>query len=284
MEIWFPAYRRHDQARIGTNDAIMALVASSRLAEKTLVEVQDESALVPLIFPGVPDLERMNRTVKDTRRLISEAEREFVYMAIPYLLSVHHVYVVSCLDLVRNQAEDDQTDVESTRLEVVHTQFTEVSGQQLPDDLVSLFHLLRLMRNRIVHYAAAQGSHLRAAWRDLPESAAGGWTKVAGRPLPLGRSAERLDLGLGELLASLMTVTRLGREVCAAVGRSISRERWADLVLADYRELYPHRFGQQATRLRRTFRYAQERYGPIALTEGDMGAALNRGDATKPGS
>jgi hypothetical protein len=35
-----------------------------------------------------------------------------------------------------------------------------------------------------------------------------------------------MDLRLGELLAALMTVTRLGREVSAAMGAAIEPERW----------------------------------------------------------
>jgi len=77
-----------------------------------------------------------------------------------------------------------------------------------------------------VHYAAVQGSHLREKWLELPPPAVNGWTKVAGRALPVGRSADEMDLRLGELLAALMTVTRLGREVSAAMGAAIEPERW----------------------------------------------------------
>jgi hypothetical protein len=56
MEIWFPAYRRHDRARIGASDAMMALLASRRLATERLSSVGDSETRLPQAFPNVPDL------------------------------------------------------------------------------------------------------------------------------------------------------------------------------------------------------------------------------------
>jgi hypothetical protein len=227
MEIWFPAYRRHDRARIRASDAMMALLASSRLATERLSSVGEPEILLPQAFPDVADLHRMNRSVRDSTALIERAEREFVFMAIPYTLSVHQAFIVDCIRLVQDETETDSSAQDALlRLEVIHDRFIEVSGQQLPADLRSLFQLLRHLRNRIVHYAAVQGSHLREKWLELPPPAVNGWTKVAGRALPVGRSADEMDLRLGELLAALMTVTRLGREVSAAMGAAIEPERW----------------------------------------------------------
>lgn len=275
MPVQFPAYRRHDEARIRVNDTLMAILASSRLAESLLESVADKNLLLPEAFPDRPDLTRMNRSIADSHLLIGRAERQLVYMAIPYLLSVHEAYVVDCIEMVTERSASD----EQLRLEVVHSAFTESVGAELPADLLALFDLLRHLRNRIVHYAAVQGSHLREKWDALPSGAEGGWRNVAGRQLPIGRSDEELDLGVGELIASLMVVTRLGREVSNAMARALSRDRWADIVVADYREHHPAALAQRSTRLRRCLGYAGTHYGALRLESAEIDDALRRDEA-----
>lgn len=280
MEIWFPAYRRHEAARIRASDAVMALLAATRIAVHKLADVGDQSEMLPIAMAEIPDLERMNRNISDSRRVIDEAERQLVIMTIPYVLSVHHAFVADCIEMLE---PGRKATGEHLELAAVHADFEALAGTKLPADLIGLFDLLRHLRNRIVHYAAIQGSHLREKWNALPAVAREGWENVAGRSLAISDSSSELDLQMGEMIAGLMIVTRLAREVSGAMVPALSRDEWADSVIADYRDERPGRFAQKATRSRRCRGFAATFYGPLELNETEIEAAIQRyeGDAAR---
>ena len=95
----FPAYRRHEAARIEANDAMMTLLVATRLAAHTLRLHDGADLLLAHTFPSVADVSRMNRKLADVRTRLDEAERHLAYMAIPFALSVHHRYALECLGL-----------------------------------------------------------------------------------------------------------------------------------------------------------------------------------------
>ena len=210
-----------------------------------------------------------NRTIGDAADLVMAAERQLVFMAIPFILSVHHAYAVDCLELVMGGDRSVLTEPTSrddlVRLEIVHTRLMDECGTRLPNDLLALFDLLRHIRNRIVHFAGVQGSHLAAKWRGLSLTARSGWEEVARGSLPLGGSSEELELGFGELIATWMVVTRLGREMNEAVARAVPRDRWAMIVVNDYRGEHPSRWAQVATRTRRCRGFARRTTLHLAL-------------------
>lgn len=213
MEVRFPAYRRYDLSRIRANDAAMAMLASLRITRADL-DAKDPDEFLPQAFEGVADLPRMNRRIREAALVVDDAERSLVYMAIPYVLAVHHAYGVDCLRMVEDGCTDEASESEGGLVELsdLHNRFMEEVGTGLPADLLALFDLLRVVRNRIIHYAGARGSYLNNKWRTLSSAAQDGWQNVAGRAFPTGATSEELALGIGELIASLMVVR-------ASVGR-----------------------------------------------------------------
>lgn len=251
----------------------MAILASLRIAYATL-EAQDRNVLLPEAFHGVPDLSRLNRRVGDAAVLIEESERSLVYMAIPYLVAVHHAYGLECLRVLESEGEMPPEDGGLVELGDLHDRLAGASSAALPSDLLDLFDLLRTVRNRITHYAGVRGSYLNGKWRGLPASARAGWEEVADRPFPIGPSDEELPLGIGELIACLMVVTRLGREINALVVKSLPRERWARIAADDFRSSEPQRFSQHATRSRRFRHFVGSLYSPLAFSEEELSGAL----------
>lgn len=120
---------------------MMALVVASRLASEQLEPASgtQSEVLLPTAFPGLSDLHRLNRTVEDASGLVRGAERQFVLMAIPYLLSVHHVFVAECIQLAENDgAPSGHGSEPPIRLEVVHARFAEVVEVELSENLVAM--------------------------------------------------------------------------------------------------------------------------------------------------
>ena len=275
MQVRFPAYRRHDQSRIRVSDATMALLASLRIAQAELAS-RDPDLFLPNAFGDVEDLTRLNLRIRHAIPVLGDAERSLAYMAIPFALSVHHAYGMDCLRMVEGSDPDEagQSDGGFVELSDLHNRFEQSVGVDLPADLLGLFDLLRAVRNRITHYAGVRGSYLNQKWRTLPESARDGWREVAGREFPTGPTADELPLGVGELIAALMVVTRLGREMNSAIAGAIPRSRWLSIATEDFRTVNANRLGQQATRLRRFRGFCRENYWALHFSDGELSAAL----------
>ena len=84
--------------------------------------------------------------------------------------------------------DGDERDVGVVELGELHARFGEAARVDLPADLLALFDLIRVVRNRVTHYGGVRGSYLNQRWRSLPSSAQDGWTAVARREFPLGLS------------------------------------------------------------------------------------------------
>jgi hypothetical protein len=258
----------------------MAVLASICVSRAELA-AKDPDIFLPDAFDSEPDLVRLNLRIRDAMEVIGGAGQALAYMAIPFVLSVHHAYGVDCLRMIAGDYPAE-ADGESVELSELHTRLMEDTGSRLPDDLLGLFDLLRAVRNRITHYAGVRGSHLNQKWRGLSRVAQDGWRNVAGRDFPTGPSTEELALDVGELIGALMVVTRLGREMNEAVVGAIARDRWASIAAEDFRDVSAARFAQQATRLRRFRNFVREFYGALEFNEGELVSALQALSANRP--
>ena len=263
----------------------MALLASIRIAQADL-GTKDPDSFTPHVFNAVPDLERLNLRVRDALPVIARAERSLVYMAIPYMLSVHHAYGVDCLRMVAGEEEDDSDGggTEQIALSELHARFVAATGFPLSEDLLCLFDLLRVVRNRIIHYAGLRGSHLNQKWHALSSTARGGWTKVSERDFPIGPTGEELPLSIGELIGTLMVVKQLGRAMNEAVQLAVPRARWARIAAEDFRAGSPNGLGQRDTRLRRLTGFVDEHYAALRFSQEELEVTLEALSAKRPGT
>lgn len=244
-----------------------------RLSEDDLSR-RDQDDFLPELFTQVNGIERMNRKVGDARSVIADAERSLAFVTIPFVLSVYQAFGSACLRLVTAQGDEVMNgEVPSSDLERLHPNL-ETAGLDLPSELIELFDVVRKTRNRIVHYAGVRGSYLKSDWRNLSGEATEIWRHITGRDFPAGAKNDVLDLGIGELLGTMAVVTRLGREVNAALGKVVPTARWARIAAEDFRVVCPDAFSNEAIRPRKLKKFADINYRPIDFSDGQLEAAV----------
>lgn len=272
--VGFPAYRSYESARERANDAMMVLLVSSRLSSHSLSLHSGSTVQLPELFPRVPDIKRMNRTPDAVINLISHTERDLTYMAIPYVLSIHQTLIADCLRLLQKaEAHQDNREPGLIDLEELHDLFQSETGATLPSTEMKLFHFIRMIRNRIVHNSATTGSYLRNYFRQLDGNAQRLWEQLSGRSFAQTKDPEQLDLGAGELIATLAISARLARAANRSLQSALPRDSWIDLIINDFLET--HEAGQQRTRARRIANYARHMYGTLNITAEELNTRLS---------
>lgn len=270
MIINFPAYRQFRQAHIQANSAMLALLIGNRLGEGLLASPEiNEGTRLPEIFNKVHDIRRLNLTAKKATIVLTEAESHLAYMAIPYVLSIHGSYMV---DAARMLDEDGHTpknrmarrDFSKMTIEQVHEYIEECSDRHLDATYLALFHIIRRMRNRIIHKAGTPGSHID--YQNLSTQAKDEWTRIAKRPLSLALEHDRINFKSNEIIAVLAVSQRLAQDVNDLLAQTISREYWASLLVRDYLENYPSRLHP----LSHLSGYARYFYRPLGLKNNEL--------------
>lgn len=263
--VQFPSYRRFDQARAEANDAMMALLIGSRLASHLLAANTGSTATLPVIYPSVDGVSRMNRTVSDAAKLLGQAESHLTGMAIPYVQATYEAMVSSTIGLLRQSGMPGLTRSQSKRgLMGLHDYIGSVTGKSLPADDLALLNTVRLLRNAIVHDGSTTTPSLQGAWAGLPASASARWIQTAGRPLEV--ASPDLLLGEGELIVALAITKKLAREVAYLAAGSVSLATWATVAIDDFLSNYPRQTPRDPSRLRRTIAgWVRMYYGPAAI-------------------
>ncbi len=278
--VLFPAFRSYLAARETINDELMALVAGAVIADDALSSAPQE-AMLPSRFPGLVELRRMNQSVASVRALWARAPNALARTAFSYIVSVYGAYLADAVAVLRDAGLDKDThEPDDTHIGSLHERFSTSAGVRLPARELSLFELIRKVRNRLMHQAGTPGSGLRREWRQLSQDARDEWCRVAGRPFTetiLSRDVV-LDLDLGELNAALAVTHRLAHRVNTALVEAVDADVWAAWIVADYRELWPRKFGDKPLRLRRVQGYAEHSYGALAMSQAALEGALERVD------
>jgi hypothetical protein len=283
MRLKFPAYRVYREARVAASDSLMALLIGARLGHHALTTSPAHPDVhLPELFGRIAGIERVNRSVADAARLLDESEHHLASMGIPYVLGVHAAFLAEAVSMLRSDGYDEESaswtiawraDPNEVPLLELHEYVVERSHSALPLDLLDVFHLSRRIRNRIVHFAGTAGSRLPSEYRSLPRPSKERWERIAGRALSIdGRG--RLLLGEGELIVVLATTRHLAACVNEILAATLSRDYWAALVVSDYAQLEPQRFGERSQRMRRLLGHSRIFYGGLQLTEDELQAAL----------
>ncbi|WP_369367028.1 hypothetical protein AB5L52_28775 [Streptomyces sp. CG4] len=274
--VHFPEYRAYDQERVRASDAMMALLAGSRLAENTLRLTDGSTRLLPEIFPAVPHIRRMNLTTANARTLLSQAEQHLGAMAVPYALAIHEDFVKTCFDLLLRDSQITSAEIQSANASSMHRLFERKTGKRLPSDSIEQFHLIRRMRNAVIHAGGKPKQGLVAAANSLSSGALAQWVKVTGE-----HPATRVQLGVpvtfshGGLVLALAVTKRISQEMNFALMGSLSRDTWADVALEDFIAEHP-RLVHIAQRKRKLSGFLQSYYQALNLTEAETVSAMQR--------
>ncbi|MFC8247478.1 hypothetical protein [Streptomyces chartreusis] len=274
--VHFPEYRAYEQDRIRASDAMMALLAGSRLAENTLRLTDGSTRLLPEIFPAVPHIRRMNLTTASARTLLANAEQHLSAMAVPYALAIHEDFVQTCFGLLIKAGQMTTREASDTNASSMHRAFEQKVGRQLPRESLEQFHLIRKMRNAVIHAGGKPNQGLVNASNNLSSSALAQWMKVAGE-----HPATRITLGVpvtfshGELILTLAVTKRLAQEMNFSLRDSLPHAVWADVALEDFATEHPQ-LNHISQRKRKLTGFIRTYYQALNLTEAEVASAIQR--------
>jgi hypothetical protein len=112
----------------------------------------------------------------------------------------------------------------------------DVGGPQL-----ELFNVLREARNVHVHAAGLIDERLATAREALSAEGASKWERAAGTPMIQMSEGDRLPAGAFDPVAAIYAIGNLAVELNRRIVKfeTISEERWADIVVKDFRQTRP---------------------------------------------
>ncbi|MGF3131878.1 hypothetical protein ACQV4C_11890 [Streptomyces albidoflavus] len=274
--VHFPEYRAYEQDRIRASDAIMALLAGSRLAENTLQLTAGSTRLLPEIFPAVPHIRRMNLSTVNAQSLLAEAEKHLSAMAVPYALAIHEDFVHTCFDLLIRAGQMTQGEADSTKAYSMHATFERKVGQGLPQDSMQQFHLIRQMRNAVIHAGGMPEARLIRAAGGLSQSAEYQWIRVTGEhPQTRITPGVPVTFSHGELILALAVTKRISQEMNYLLRDRLKREVWADICLEDFESQHPT-LKHISQKRRKLPGFLNTYYSPLNLISSELNSAIQR--------
>ncbi|MFF1741139.1 hypothetical protein [Streptomyces mirabilis] len=274
--VHFLAYRNYEKSRVEANNAMMAMLAGSRLAEHTLGLASGSQRTLPEIFPAVEHIGRMNLRVDAARRLLANAESHLSAMAVPYALALHEDYVTICLKLLQRARRINGQEVRSASPKTMHQKFEAAADYSLSMVSVEQFDFLRLLRNAIIHAGGLPSADLLTVSGTLSTAAVENWEELTGfPPSALVESGRPVVLNQGELIAALAITKSLAEQLNEGLQKALPRDVWADLACEDFRtELSKYTHEQQ--RARKLPGYARKNYSAIGLSAEEIKKAIQR--------
>lgn len=274
--VHFPEYRAYEHDRINASDAIMALLAGSRLAENMLRLTTGSTRLLPEIFPAVPHIKRMNLSTASAQSLLAEAEKHLSAMAVPYALAIHEDFVQTCFGLLIRSGQMTQAEADGAKAYSMHGTFESKVGHRLPRESMEQFHLIRKMRNAVIHAGGMPQPGLIRSATSLSPSALSQWTKVTG-----GHPQVRISAGVpvsfshGELILALAVTKRISQEMNYLLRDKLVRATWADVALEDF-DTEHSGLKHISQKKRKLPGFLNTNYRPLNLSQAELNSAMQR--------
>ena len=272
----FLAYRNHEDSRIEANNAMMAMLAGSRLAMHTLSLTSGSKHMLPEIFPAVEHIGRMNLKVDSAQKLLADAESHLSAMAVPYALALHEDYVTICLKLLQRARLINSQGVKEASPKTMHQKFELAASYGLSIVSMEQFNFLRLLRNAIIHAGGLPSVDLLTLSTSLSSASAKNWEELTGvPPYLLVKPGQPVKLHQGELVAALAITKSLAEQMNEGLQGALPRDVWADLLCEDFAiELSKYKHEQQ--RARKLPGYARKNFDVIGLSADEIKKAAQR--------
>jgi hypothetical protein len=284
-EILYPDYRGYLEVRRDADNAMMALLAGSRLAAHTLQLTTGSSKLLPEIFPAVPHIGRFSLRTESARQLLLDADAHLGAVAVPYALAVHEDFVTTTLDWLKKLRVRLAPHPKGVKAWNMHEVLFGSVGALDPQPDLTLFHVLRAMRNAQIHNGGEVSKELSDLVADLNTTASQRWEQLTEEPPSQLTSNARLIFTARHIFTSFAITKSLGRAINLAIQRVVPSREWARLAVEDFasQSKKPRNSDNWMYSLRGSLR---ARYGPAALTDQDVEAAARVGGfwTRKPGT
>lgn len=253
-EILYPKYRKFIEKRVETNNAVIALLAGSQLALHTLQLTEGSSATLKNVFPAVNHIKRFDLKTSDAKNLLSDVEHHLSSVAVPYALATHEAYVTDLLEDLKNWGYTIPSTINSAKM---HEAVFDALQEPYPQDLLETFHVLRLVRNEIIHNQGIARSTLKGKISDLSSSSISTWEKrnLGNSPQMLINPDDTLNLTAETIFTAFALSKELGRAINKALENNLPTTIWAKIVVSDY--------GSNSTRAKNTSQWKKGLKGLI---------------------
>lgn len=277
--IHYPEYREFEHWRVEANDHAMAALLGLRIAVEQIKSLESgvELRRLPEIFPGVPEIERLNVDPATAAQTFLDAERSLAYMAIPFQLAVYNAYLAKTLSLLQSvgvaQPTRSPSEMSFASLRAAFTQDLKTTTSA---DHEALLDWVQSLRNRIIHHGGIASARLMQSWKDLRPTAKAIWTRAAGSP-PRLTAGQRADVGAGEIRATLAVTGRLAKDLNRDLARLVPRAVWARIAVDDFQRSHPGRWRPREPAFARTLMgHANARYRRLGFTSDELAGELGR--------
>lgn len=239
-EINFGRYREYVAARVDANNAMIALLAGSRLAAHSLQLHADSPHQLPGLFPAVKDIDRFNLLPDHASELLLEADAHLSAVAIPYALAVYEAFVKDAVAILKNEGYTVAGDRNALSAGRMHQTLFDAAGEPQPEDVIPLFHVLRCLRNAQIHHAGTVTSEVTGTLSAMSEQQRGRWESLTMGSVESMIVGGKLHFSLGHLVAAFAVTKEAARRINALLGQKISRRSWAIIAVSDFAEDAAH--------------------------------------------
>jgi hypothetical protein len=257
--------------RIEVNSSIMGLLAGSQMAIHLLKLTDGSDHLLAEVFPKIPQIHRFNLKTNAAQEVLESAENHLSAMAIPYILAVHEDYMKSCLKLVEEYCHSDlkSDDIKASRQhEVLQAQ----GSRKFSTYSLEQFHMLRLMRNCMIHTGGDINKALEKHCRGCSVGAKRGWEKLTGYSPDFHVGGAGLRLSQYECIAALAITKNLARQTNIILQDVIDRSAWGEIMMHDIWTYGPGLPKNPSERTRKIRGYARHHYMVLGFSDSEIEA------------
>lgn len=268
-EMGFLAYRDYVTVRQSANNAVMALLAGSRLAAHTLQLTTGSSHRLAELFPAVQHISRFNLRTEEAKNLLVDADGHLGAISVPYAQALHEDFVMTCLGMLKD-AGVPVPGLRGVRSADMHETLLSVTAQGDPGTPLVHFHLLRHMRNCQIHEGGRVSSALRTYVAGMSGTDSVAWQGLSGRaPSEITRTS-RVTPTSGDIVAAFAVAKSLGRVVNLAMQKApIPVAEWAKYITADY-AASTEKYRNSDQWMRTLYRHSARHYKAVQVSEGEL--------------
>ncbi|CKI34089.1 hypothetical protein LTT02_25520 [Mycolicibacterium smegmatis] len=270
-EVKYPEYRQYQEISIDVNNAVMSLLAGSRIANHAIVNNGTQNQQLADIFPTVEHIDRFNLRVGPATKYLSAADDHLASMEITYALAVHEDFVTSAIEFARSAG----VNVSSSRpitAKSMHRVLFNALGYTARPESTECFQLLRCMRNAVVHAGRRVQQELTNQISNMSPAAVQEWQRLNGQPPSDVVQQAELVLVASHIFSAFAVIKQLGRDISAALAATIPVRVWAEVCVQDFQESTKNNRNSSGWR-RALIGYARSRYGPVNIPESDLESA-----------
>jgi hypothetical protein len=265
---------------------VLALLISLRLARYELTRFpksQTDVLLGTYFEHEIPGIRDFNYRASAALGLMSEAEVDLAYMAVPFATSFYETYIA---DLASLLGRDGHGAVPARAGAFKLHQYLANAGLVLPSKEALLFEAVRTIRNCLVHAAGIANDEAEAALAAVAadSAASAGWLRIAKAEAPAVSEGDPIPMSGREALVALYTVSHCAYALNNAASRGISAGTWSDVVVLDFRNSGTRRWAHRLTDLAPVRRLADRSYSLLGLSDTELRDAIGRAphDRTLP--